>query len=493
MNPFKQFTIGLSRFKGWPKIPLGFRLFLLYFVLVILTTYLVSSTVMREIKPTVRQVSEETLVDMANLLAVMARDDLANGTLLQSGFVKQVNSYGMRQPNAEIWGVNKPAINHRIYITDSVGVVIIDSWQRDVGKDFSRWNDVYLTLRGEYGARSTALDANDPLSTVMHVAAPIIYNEKIIGTVTVAKANRSVQPFINMSKYRVLSWLAVMSILALIVGALIAWRINGALFKLANYADKMGRGEKASKPTFRIFYEYGLLSEALENMRRQLDGKSYVENYVQTLTHELKSPLSAIKGASEILQTPLSNEKQQLFVNNIESESARMQMLIDKLLALTKLEQLPELEKRQIIVIAPLLEAIRDSFIARITTKNVLVTIQCDSSIQLIGDRFLIQQTLYNIIDNALDFLFDGGQITINVKQYKRTVNIKISNTGPCIPDYALSRITERFYSLPRASGNKSTGLGLNFAEQVVKLHKGQLIVSNSEGGVVVEIIIATP
>lgn len=493
MSPFKQITQGLSRFKRWPKIPLGFRLFLLYFVLVILTTYLVSSTVMREIKPTVRQVSEETLVDMANLLAVMAREDLVQGTLVEGKFAKQINSYGMREPNAAIWGISKPAINHRIYITNADGFVVLDSWQQDIGKDFSRWNDVYLTLRGEYGARSTALDSSDPLSTVMHVAAPIIHNEKIIGAVTVAKANRSVQPFINMSKYRVLSWLAVMSILALIVGALIAWRINSALYKLANYADKIGRGEKANKPTFRVFYEYGLLSDALEKMRRQLDGKSYVENYVQTLTHELKSPLSAIKGASEILQTPLSNDKQQLFASNIESETARMQKLIDKLLALTKLEQLPELEKREVIFIAPLLEAIKGSFIAKATNKNALITIQCDSSMQLMGDRFLIQQAFYNIVDNAFDFLFESGQINIFVELRQRMVSIKISNTGSCIPDYALLRITERFYSLPRANGNKSTGLGLNFVEQVIKLHKGELTISNIEQGVLVEITVPTP
>jgi two-component system sensor histidine kinase CreC len=493
MNLFKKSTYSVERFKRWPKIPLGLRLFLLYFILVILTTYFVSSTVMREIKPTVRQVSEETLVDMANLLAVMARDDLVNQTLAKSDFAKQINSYGTRQPNAAIWGINKSAINHRIYITNSKGVVVLDSWQQDVGKDFSRWNDVLLTLRGEYGARSTALDPNDPLSTVMHVAAPIIYDEKIIGSVTVAKANRSVQPFINMSKYRVVSWLVVMSILALIVGALIAWRINGALYKLADYADKMGRGEKASKPTFRVFYEYGLLSDALEKMRRQLDGKRYVENYVQTLTHELKSPLSAIKGASEILQTPLDNEKKHLFANNIESETARMQQLIDKLLALTKLEQQPELEKQEIIVIAPLLEAIKDSFIAQITSKHALITIQSNASIQIIGERFLIQQALYNIIDNALDFLFEGGQINIKVSQQLHTVCIKVNNTGPCIPDYALARITERFYSLPRANGIKSTGLGLNFVEQVVKLHKGHLKISNFDKGVTVEVTVPTP
>jgi len=493
MNLFNRSTRSLARLKRWPKIPLGLRLFLLYFILVMLTTYFVSSTVMREIKPTIRQVTEETLVDMANLLAVMARDDLANGTLSQSRFATVVNSYGSREPNAKIWGIDKPATNHRIYITDAAGIVVVDSWQQDIGKDYSQWNDVYLTLRGEYGARSTATDKDDPLSTVMHVAAPIIDNGNIIGSVTVAKPNRSVQPFINMSKYRVLSWLVVMSVLALMVGALIAWRINGALYKLAKYADKMGRGEKASKPRFRVFYEYSLLSDALEKMRNQLDGKGYVEHYVQTLTHELKSPLSAIKGASEILQSPLSTDKQQLFATNIESETVRMQQLIDKLLALTKLEQLPELEQRKKVLIRPIFVAIKGSFIARITTQKVEVTLDCDAHSQCVGDAFLIQQALYNIIDNALDFINEGGEIHIQVTHKPTAVDIYIDNTGPCIPDYALERITERFYSLPRANGKKSTGLGLNFVEQVVKLHKGQLSIENTDNGVRVHIKMPTP
>ncbi len=449
---------------------------------------------MREVKPTVRQVTEETLVDMANLLAVMARDDLAKGTLSQqSSFATVINSYGSRQPNANIWGVDKPTTNHRIYITDAAGIVVVDSWQQDIGKDFSQWNDVYLTLRGEYGARSTATDQDDPLSTVMHVAAPIIDKGNIIGSVTVAKPNRSVQPFINMSKYRVLNWLVVMSILALMVGALIAWRINGALYKLANYADKLGRGEKASKPRFRVFYEYSLLSDALEKMRNQLDGKRYVENYVQTLTHELKSPLSAIKGASEILQSPLTTDKQQLFAHNIESETIRMQQLIDKLLALTRLEQLPELEQQKVIFIRPLFEAIKDSFIAKISTQKVQVKLQCDPMSQCLGDAFLIQQSFYNVVDNALDFINESGEIHIHVTQELSFVDIYIENTGPFIPGYALERITERFYSLPRANGKKSTGLGLNFVEQVVKLHKGKLSIENTKNGVRVHICIPTP
>ncbi|CAM4404298.1 two-component system sensor histidine kinase CreC [Pseudoalteromonas ostreae] len=493
MNPPKQVNTVFSRLKRWPKIPLGLRLFLLYFVLVILTAYLVSSTVMREIKPTVRQASEETLVDMANMLAVMASNPMASGDIAQSAFAKQINFYGLRNPDAAIWGVEKKSVNHRVYITDQQGIVVLDSWQQDVGNDFSKWNDVYLTLRGEYGARSTALDPNDPLSTVMHVAAPILYNNEIIGSVTVAKANRSVQPFIDISRYRVLTWLALMSVLALIIGALIAWRINTALYKLADYADKMGLGEKTSKPTFRVFYEYSLLSDALENMRRQLDGKRYVENYVQTLTHELKSPLSAIKGASEILQTPTTVDKQQLFAQNIETEATRMQQLIDKLLALTKLEQLPELEQRQSIDLPTLLSQIKASCISRLMTKQVELSVVCDNKVAFVGDQFLIQQALYNLFENALDFVYEQGKIKITVTHTVSELCINVENTGPKIPDYALERVTERFYSLARSNGQKSTGLGLNFVEQVVKLHKGKLIINNTSQGVSVQLFLPTP
>ncbi|WP_211183777.1 two-component system sensor histidine kinase CreC [Pseudoalteromonas arctica] len=493
MNSPKPTSTIFARLKRWPKIPLGLRLFLLYFVLVILTAYLVSSTVMREIKPTVRQVREEALVDMANMLAVMASNPMANGDIAQSAFAMQINSYGLRDPGFAIWGGERKSVNHRVYITDQQGIVVLDSWQQDVGNDFSKWNDVYLTLRGKYGARSTALDPNDPLSAVMHVAAPIIYNDEIIGSVTVAKANRSVQPFIDISRYRVLTWLALMSVLALIIGALIAWRINTALYKLADYADKMGRGEKTSKPTFRVFYEYSLLSDALENMRRQLDGKRYVENYVQTLTHELKSPLSAIKGASEILQTPTTVDKQQLFAQNIETEATRMQQLIDKLLALTKLEQLPELEQRQLIDLSTLIEQIKVSCISKIMTRQADLSVNCASEVTYMGDQFLIQQALYNLCENALDFVSEQGYINIVVTQAANELCINVENTGPNIPEYALKRVTERFYSLARSNGQKSTGLGLNFVEQVVKLHKGKLDILNTPQGVSVKLFLPTP
>ncbi|EGA68390.1 sensory histidine kinase CreC [Vibrio sinaloensis DSM 21326] len=477
----------------WPKIPLGLRLFFLYFVLVGMTAYMVSKTVIQELKPTVRQTTEETLVDMANLLAVLAEEDVANGQISDSRFSQLLQAYGRREPQARIWEIGKKAINHRIYITDKQGIVIADSWQQDVGQDYSQWNDVYLTLRGQYGARSTIEDPKDPLSTVMHVAAPIYHDGEIIGSVTVAKSNRSVQPFIDLSKRNVLFWMIWMSALVLLAGALFAWRIHSALNKLENYATKLGEGQKVTKPRFRIFYEYGTLSDALETMRNQLDGKQYVEEYVQTLTHELKSPLSAIKGASEILQTPLPEEKVHRFAANIEREGDRMQSLIDKLLDLARLEKRPELESVTPIDVRSMVEDIVRASDAKLSNKQISCQLDISSGVYVLGDAFLLKQALFNLMENALDFVYYAAEIHWQSQSGDQGVQISIYNIGPHIPDYAMPRLTERFYSLARENGVKSTGLGLNFVEQVVKLHSGSLTIANVDNGVKVTLTLPTP
>ena len=134
-------------------MPLSIRIFLVYAVFIALTSYFVLSTVMKEVRPGVRQSTEETLVDTANLLAEIIHDDVRNGTLDQSRLPDALKAYGLRQPAATIWGLPKNQVNNRIYVTDANGIVLLDSSGEAVGQDYSRWNDVYLSLRGKYGAR----------------------------------------------------------------------------------------------------------------------------------------------------------------------------------------------------------------------------------------------------------------------------------------------------------------------------------------------------
>ncbi|MFL1390320.1 two-component system sensor histidine kinase CreC [Pseudomonas tritici] len=465
---------------------LGLRIFLVYALFIGLTGYFVLSTVMKEIRPGVRQSTEETLVDTANLLAEILRDDVKNGTLGQSHWPALLKAYGSRQPGATIWGLPKNQVNHRIYVTDAKGTVLLDSSGEAVGQDYSKWNDVYLTLRGEYGARSTRSAADDATSSVMHVGAPIRDNGQIIGVVTVAKPNSSLQPYVDRTERRLLWYGAGLVILGLLLGALLSWWLSAALRRLTAYAEAVSEGRRAELPHYRGG-ELKQLSTAVEHMRTQLEGKAYVEHYVHTLTHELKSPLAAIRGAAELLQGDMTREQQQRFVGNIDSESARLQQLIERLLNLAQVEQRQGLEEQVAVPLAALVEKVLNAQCARIERFNLQVEQGIAADVQLFGEPFLLHQALGNLLENALDFTPPGGTLRFSAQRRDEQIEVSLFNQAEPIPDYALPRLSERFYSLPRpVSGRKSTGLGLNFVEEVMQLHSGGLQIGNVTGGVLV-------
>ena len=469
-------------------MPLGVRIFLVYFLFVGLSGWFVLNTVMEEIRPGVRQSTEETLVDTANLLAEILRDEVKAGSLTQSRLPELLNAYGQRQPQAQIWGVDKTAVNHRIYVTDAQGRVLLDSSGAAVGQDYSRWNDVYLTLQGQYGARSTREDANDPDSSVMYVAAPIRDGERIIGVVSVAKPNKSLQPYIERSQRR-LAWLGGgLIVLGLLVGGLLSWWLSASLRQLTSYARQVSEGQRAELPRL-SGGELQQLAEAVQKMRTELEGKAYVERYVHTLTHGLKSPLAAIRGAAELLEGEMPAEQRQRFVANISGESARLQQLIERLLNLAQVEQRQGLDERMPVELCALVETVLSSQTARLEAAELQVENLVEPGLCALGERFLLRQALGNLLENALDFTPQGGALRFSAQPQGEQVELRLFNQAEAIPDYALSRLTERFYSLPRpASGRKSTGLGLNFVQEVAALHAGSLQVGNVVGGVQVSL-----
>ena len=206
---------------------------------------------------------------------------------------------------------------------------------------------------------------------------------------------------------------------------------------------------------------------------------------MHTLTHELKSPLAAIRGAAELLENEMPAEQRARFVGNIQNESARLQQLIERLLHLALVEQRQGLEEREPVPLRALLEELLTSQTGRITAGQIEVDNLLDDEQCVTGERFLLQQALANLLDNALDFTPPGGLIRCSAEVQDGRLLLSLFNQGEAIPDYALPRLSERFYSLPRpASGRKSTGLGLNFVEEVAALHGGSLQLVNVPGGV---------
>jgi two-component system sensor histidine kinase CreC len=477
------------------QLSLSLRLFLIGAVVVAIAGWFALYQVLDEIKPAVRQTTEETLVDTANLLAEMVAADLKAGTLAQGDLARVLAAYGQRHPGAEIWGLRKDSVTHRITITDANGVVLLDSAGEDVGKDYSRWNDVYLTLRGRYGARSTEAVPGDERSTVMYVAAPVRDGGQIIGAVTVSKPNYSVQPFIARAEQRLVTLATAYILAGLAIGGLLAWWLNHSIRRLTRFADAVTAGERPAPPTL-PGRELNQLATALDTMRTRLEGKAYVERYVQTLTHELKSPLAAIHGAAELLRGEMTTEQRAHFLSHIDAETARLKAMSERLLNLAQVEQRRGLEERIDIRLQPLVAELLAEFAPRMDVARVHAANNVPVDAVIRGERFLLRQALANLIDNAIDFTPPGHGLSIEAAPGPeiagaRTLALAVRNEGEPIPDYALPRVTERFYSLPRpGTDRKSTGLGLSFVLEVAQLHGGAFRVANEPGGVRAELVL---
>ena len=471
---------------------IAIRFFLGYFLIVGLAAWFVLNFAVREVEPGVRQAAEDTMVDMANLLAEQAADDVSAGQISTGRFANAVKRALDREPRARIFGVDKESVDLRVYMTDAHGIVTYDSEGVAVKADYSHWQDVERVLHGEYGARSTREDPKDPNSTIMYVAAPILDKNKLLGVITVAKPMTALAPYTEQARHKVRQAGAVLLVASALIGLSFTLWLTWSLNRLRDYARAVANGERVTAPTVGG-HQLSELALALAFMRERLDGKQYVESYMQSLTHEIKSPLTAVRASAELLQENPGPEERRRFAHNIAEQAERMQHIVERLLLLARVEQLQVPEDARDVYLAELVSNALRSRAPRLEARGLSVEFDPNSSGEIRGDAFLLQQALDNLIDNAIDFSPQGGNIAISITESADDCQVTVRDRGPGAPSYALPHLFERFYSLPRpATGQKSTGLGLAFVREVAKIHGGTVTFANApDGGAIVQLAVS--
>lgn len=464
---------------------LGQRLLVFYFLILGLVGWFVLDLVFGQAKPLVRQSAEETLVDAANLLAEIVASDARNAEIVITPALRgALNRYAGRTPDADIWGLKKTHIHTHVYITGPTGTVLFDSRGRDEGKDFSRWNDVHLTLQGRYGARTTRSDPQDPSTSVMYVAAPIRHDGSLIGVISLGKPGRAIEPFVQRAERYLMVYGGLALLVCLLLGGLLSWWLGRRVNRLRRYAEAVANGQRPAPPVFRGRDEIRDLADAVTAMRRRLEARAQLEDNVTLLTHEMKSPLAAIRGAGEILADEVGDPALHRFTDNVIHESIRLSDLLDRLLAMARLEKLESLpDQKSAVGISGLVQEWQHSRYSLLAEKQLDVSVN-EGALQ--AEAETLKLALFNLLDNALRFSNEKTTIAVHVG----TACLTVDNTGPAIPDYALGRITERFYSLPAPGQEKSSGLGLAMVSEIASLHGGSLQVGNTPEGVQARLIL---
>lgn len=439
--------------------------------------------IMVDVRPRYLEAVEETTVDMAEFLAALLSQQSTEGTVRMDGIDAAMTALADRKLSAQIYNFHKQRVTLRVYITDAKGILLYDSTRETPqGTDFSNWRDIHLTLKGMYGARSTPTGTGDPVSRVLFIAAPILRDGHLLGVVSVGKPTDSISLFIAIARERFLSGLALIGLSAIALSIILSTWLTRPLKRLIEYMQSIRQGKKAHLPPLGAS-EMSALGAALEEMQVKLEGKNYIEDYVRALTHEMKSPLTGIKGAGEILRDHVTDPRGCKFLDNIDTEVVRLQSLVERMLQLSRLENVRTVTKAPVRLI-PLLQGLKDTFHARLEEKKLLLAVDAGEQLFMVGDELLLRQALGNIIANAIDFSPFDSRIEISAATCEKYLNITIRDYGTGIPDFAAAKIFEKFFSLNRPdTGKKSSGLGLPFVKEVVSLHEGEITAGNANPG----------
>lgn len=211
------------------------------------------------------------------------------------------------------------------------------------------------------------------------------------------------------------------------------------------------------------------------------------KDFVANVSHELKTPITSIKGFTETLLDGAMDDRDSLekFLHIILQESDRLQSLILDLLELSKIEkQGYTLHTRRLNVIQ-LVEELLPIFSKKTEEKNLELSLLCSGhDFNIEGDYDRLKQVFINLISNAIAYTLDGGKVTISLKDEKNLVRVSVIDTGIGINQDEISRIFERFYRVDKARSRNSggTGLGLAIVKHLVEAHKGQISVESKVG-----------
>ena len=480
------------------KLNIGTKLFILYF--------LVSSTLVWAFAHrTSIESAKEVMVEVATMFSKIASQNIIDGEINLTTFGGIIFDY-FQSPHGD-----ERLQNLAIYITDKDGFLILDSRGLSLGTDMKSHSVVGSALSGQQGiSRISTEPVRGPWKArginieyffkpeFLHVSSTIYDNRQEVQGVLVLVA-----PMLDlMDRTRLWRFIFYIFLLSLFFGALGSYRISRNIRRVEKYTRELFKGEDVSIPNVNV--QFNKLAVAIEEARSEVELKDDVEEYIDTLAHELRTPITGIRLTAENLLTPMGIEsylleekddkkskvltkeikKRREFIRSILDSNKQMDSLVSRLLALSRIERRDKLTNTEKLKILPLIENVLKVYGTHnrlIVSKNITINLDgVDKKSTVFAEKILLEQALGNILKNALDFSPKGGTITIKASESNTAVSIVVLDEGPGIPPHVSSKLFTRFFSVARPdTGRRGTGLGLRFVRKIMQLHGGDITLKN--------------
>lgn len=382
----------------------------------------------------------------------------------------------------------------RITVINPKGVVLGDSEtepsEMENHADRSEVIDAMKEGFGESTRPSETLGYN-----MKYVAVRVGGEGDVLGVVRFAMPLSEVQLEMQAIYRAVLLGAVVALVIALTVAFFLSKSMTSPIREMKEIAQRLAEGDFSRKVRIKSKDELGELARSLNTMAGELQAK--MENlermdrvrtdFVANISHELKTPLTLIKGYIETLEDRAitDTERAGRFILIIKDHTNRLSNIIDDLLSLSELELSRDSIEKSEFDLKNLMDDITLGFGHALAAKQQNLTIEPQGqNFKIKADRDKIEQVFVNLIDNAIKYTEDGGRIRVCLVQQNGEVVVTVEDNGIGIPREDLDRVFERFYRVDKARSRQlgGTGLGLGIAKHIVLAHKGEIRIESDTG-----------
>ncbi|HZJ83565.1 MAG TPA: HAMP domain-containing sensor histidine kinase [Clostridia bacterium] len=383
----------------------------------------------------------------------------------------------------------------RVLVLDGNGIVDFDSYndlsedgflKRNLSKEYPIIDRVLTGVNVD----PTALYIDDKASGekwVMYSYAPISYeSQTVIGAVIISTSLSDIEEIMNTINSMLYRLSFIILIFIMIISFAISAYIASPIKSLTTVIRKMGRGHLDQRVNIRGGGEFRELGDAFNTMSEKLEDLDRARNeFVSNASHELKTPLSAIKVLAESL-IHLGGDVPDIyidFLNDINNEIDRLNSIITDLLALVNMDSKGKTLRFDVVDLPDLTIKTVNGLKILAQRKNMILDMTIANSIKIMGDSTRLQQVISNLVDNAIKYTPEGGRVQIDVYEVDNQAILKVSDTGMGIPYKDIPHIFDRFFRVDKARSRDTggTGLGLAIAHKIILLHDGSIEVDSKE------------
>lgn len=246
-------------------------------------------------------------------------------------------------------------------------------------------------------------------------------------------------------------------------------------------AKRFGNGDFSEKLYVPEDNEFGFLANSLNEMASSLEAiEENRKSFISNVSHELRTPMTTIGGFVDgILDGTIPKEKHNYYLNIVSEEVDRLARLVTSMLNISKYEAGEMKMTKKTFDLMPLLVKVLLMFETRIDNKHVEIRGIEHGRFMVSADKDLMQQVLYNLVENAVKFVDDGGYIEFSFENRDGSSVIRIRNSGDGLKANEISKVFDRFYKADASRGIDKTGvgLGLSIVRSIIKLHDGKILV----------------